>query len=220
MRTELKKSFEYGFVLTDQELQRIHGELVQRMSKVSTTFTTTYELKFENEVVAQRSSLQEVLSESNGGVWMIRALTIIVTDQSQGKDPLQISLTFQAKKSDSISYAILGDDQDWVYLTGIKLEEGIEAVKKLPIAKMIADIETIAGPYYVSATASIVAHIVAFFSVPDYNFCWGRYVKVYERRRSRANFIVFGLIVAVVLGVIIAVLGNYISALLGIGSGH
>jgi len=190
------------------------------MERITKNFTTTYELKFENEVVAERASLQEILSEDNGGVWTIRVLSIIVTDQSQAKDPAQISLKFRAKDSDSISYAIFGNDQDWVYMTSIKLEEGIEAVKKIPIVKMVKDIGTIGIPYYVSFTVSILAQMIAFFSVPDYNFYWRRYVRVFEKRKSRGKFIIFSVIVVIVLGIIVGIIANYISAKMGIGGGH
>jgi len=219
MKTELRKSFDYGFVLTDQELQRIYDKLVQQMNRVTNAFTIGYEVKFANEVVAERTTLQEVLLEDNSGIWMTRALTITLADQSPVKDAVQISLKFQASDIDSISYSVVGDDQDWVYLTGVKLEEGINEVKKVPLTKMARDVGTFGVPY-AFITAPLMARIVASLGVPDYNFCWGRYVKVFERRKSIVNFIIFGVVVTIVLGIIIGIVANYISAKIGIGGGH
>lgn len=49
---------------------------------------------------------------------------------------------------------------------------------------------------------------------PFYNFIWGDYVRIYEKRKTLGR-IIFG---SVVLALIISILANYISSLIGIGS--
>jgi len=50
------------------------------------------------------------------------------------------------------------------------------------------------------------------YYIPGYNFLWGDYVKVFEKRKTTARFILIGII----LTIIISILANYISKLLGI----
>jgi hypothetical protein len=51
----------------------------------------------------------------------------------------------------------------------------------------------------------IPALILRFWNIwfPAYNFCWGEYVRVFERRQAQARFIFGGVLLVVLLGLLI-----------------
>jgi hypothetical protein len=51
---------------------------------------------------------------------------------------------------------------------------------------------------------------ITTYLFPPYNFLWGDYVRLYERRKSVRNFV----LVVLVLGVVLSVVGNFIYAFL------
>jgi hypothetical protein len=56
MRTELRKSFFHGFVLTEQELRRIYDIMLQQMKRITTAnVVDVFELKFKNGMVAEKT---------------------------------------------------------------------------------------------------------------------------------------------------------------------
>lgn len=57
----------------------------------------------------------------------------------------------------------------------------------------------------------LLGYCYAYFQ-PPYNFLWGDYVPIYEKRRSRGRFVLVGIIFAVILGIVI----NFISKKIGI----
>src|SRR2546421_4538514 len=121
MRTEIRKPFSHGFVLTEQELRRIYDTMLQQIERITKqdTVVTTFELKFKNEVVAEKASLDEIISENNSGKWEIQELRVTLSRKSQVQEN-QIRIEFRvppAPKLYSIYYYVLGDERDWVYLT-------------------------------------------------------------------------------------------------------
>ena len=81
MKTEAKKTYAFGFVLTESELRRLHDLLTQQIRKTSSadTFDTIYELRFRNGSVGYPVTIDEVLNQeilgllqSHGFVWSCR----------------------------------------------------------------------------------------------------------------------------------------------------
>lgn len=68
MSTEvsIRKSFEHGFVLNEQELRRIYNILVQQMNEVNSheDFDTTFTMIFKNKITVEKSSIDDVFSEN------------------------------------------------------------------------------------------------------------------------------------------------------------
>jgi hypothetical protein len=67
MKTIAKKTFKKPFVLTEQELRRIHDVLEQQIQRVlpAEDVATVYELTFANGVVANPTSLDEIFAQEN-----------------------------------------------------------------------------------------------------------------------------------------------------------
>ncbi len=65
----------------------------------------------------------------------------------------------------------------------------------------------------IGLVAILGAALFWVYYFPFYNFLWGDYIKVYERKKSMGRFILIGIIFSIV----ISVAANYISVILGIG---
>jgi len=143
MKTELRKPFRHGFVLTEQELRRIYDTMVQQMKSIrKDDFTSFFELRYKNSVRAQKASLDEIIADNNMGIWEIQELKMILFKKSTVQETrIEIELrvpppppTKDTTQSPySIQYYIVGDKRDWVYLTSSQLDDRIAKIKQLPI---------------------------------------------------------------------------------------
>jgi hypothetical protein len=135
MKTHLQRSFKHGFLLNEQELRRIHAILSEQMRQATgdTGFTFDFTVEFQNDAVSNYSSLDAVLTESNGGEWTIHALTMDVRG-NQGRWDVRIRIKFVNIAGRSwatpIEYAIDGPHRDWVYLTSSKLDDRMRALAR------------------------------------------------------------------------------------------
>jgi hypothetical protein len=142
MRTELRKSFTHGFVLTEQELRRIHNKMMQQMkSHGKDNFSSYYELRYKNGVRAEKASLDEIIADDNSGKSKIQGLKMALLSRSPIQET-QIEIEFRVppptskdvdERSYSIQYYVVGDERDWVYLTSSELDDRIANIKQLPI---------------------------------------------------------------------------------------
>src|SRR6266849_1487565 len=148
MKTQVSRSFNYAFSLTEQELRRICDIAVQQMKRAVGTekFTTIFRLKFKNDFEAEHNTIEEVISENNGGIWEIQSLTIEVYEGdkiysssinlkikfSPGKGPFWGSFAYE-----SIELEIEGEDRDWVYLTSSQLEDRLKNIKIFTLTNFI-----------------------------------------------------------------------------------
>ncbi len=109
----IRKSFEHGFVLNEQELRRIYNILVQQMNEINPheVFDTTIKMIFKNKITVGKSSIDDVFSENNGGVWQIESLEITLSSKNISRTP-KINLNFQKVDNHSISYTIEGKDRN------------------------------------------------------------------------------------------------------------
>ena len=84
-RTETTRKIHHGFTLTEQEIRRICTILTQQMNiaVLHNKFVSTFRLKFKNQIAVERNSVEDILTESNGGPWMIQSLEIELYDDSR-----------------------------------------------------------------------------------------------------------------------------------------
>lgn len=73
METRSSKTFESGFVLSEQELHRLIDTTKDQFKKIISTSrpTESYEVQFANGSVSQTSLLSEVLELENHGSWIM-----------------------------------------------------------------------------------------------------------------------------------------------------
>jgi hypothetical protein len=136
MKTEANKAYDSGFALTEGELRRIHDTLVQQITRTPAAggFQTTFELKYRNGSIATPTTLDDVLSQENFGSTAILRLKMAVADQ-QTKPANRIAIEFtnldedKGGKAEPIRFGVLGDDRDWVFVTGSQLEERVGKVR-------------------------------------------------------------------------------------------
>ncbi len=125
-QVSIRKSFQHGFVLDEQELRRIYNILVQQMNESGPheLFDTTFTMIFKNKITEEKSSIEDVFTQNNVGLWEIESLEISLKSKNPFFKP-QIVLNFEKKSVGSISYTIMGEDRNWVYLTSSQLDERI-----------------------------------------------------------------------------------------------
>ncbi len=142
MRVEAKKSFQHGFVLSEQELRRFVNVIREQIEKTSPdkSIVEYYEVKFRNGVIAEKLSLDDVLSQENIGSRAIVRLKIEISEKVI--EPGYTVITEFRKANEegeeeniSIRYCVVGDDRDWVFVTSSELEERIKRNKKINIAR-------------------------------------------------------------------------------------
>ncbi len=143
MRTELKKPFTYGFILSEQELRRIHDTMVQQMKRTGKSdFGSFFEVTYKNGVRTEKASLDEITLENNRGEWMIQGLKMAVFSHFPLRET-QIEIEFRvpppppSRESNlrpySVQYYVVGDERDWVFLTSSLLDDRLASIKQLPI---------------------------------------------------------------------------------------
>jgi uncharacterized membrane protein YidH (DUF202 family) len=237
MKSELKMPFTHGFVLTEQELRRTCKTMVQQMnSSGKADFRSFFELKYKNGVKAEKASLDDIIAAHNSGKWKIQGLKMALLSKFQPRKT-QIEIEFRVPppppskeattRPYSIQYYVVGDEHDWVYLTGSYLDERIAHIKQLPIftygliatgigiAMLIffmvmltsssGHLKLPLGYEIVATIASgliIISGLACIYGFPSYNFCWGDYLKVFTQRRTTAKYIINVVIVSLVLSVI------------------
>jgi len=240
----VSKTFRNNFVLDEPEMRRIHKVLTEQMALAiqNNAFTTTFNLKLKNQMAFAKTSLDDVLDESNGGENAIQELEILVKDRSTRNE---ISLKFSKDVYASNNYEISGSDRNWVSITQSLIDERIKNLRQafvisgtarillilLIFAFAFIDILILGAPIYNSLIHThplgliaisirgliiflLVTNLLAIgifsylYFFPTQNFCWGDYVKVYQRRQSIGKFI----IIIVIVGLVISVLGSIIAS--------
>lgn len=144
MRTEAKKSFQHGFELSEQELRRIFDALNQQMERSfqGCTPNASFEVKFKNGAIANPGTLDEILALENMGSEAVLRLLIRI-DDGRAQPSSSIKLEFIDVDNDfepgydSISYTIVGEDQNWVFITSSQLEERISRTKKFALNQFV-----------------------------------------------------------------------------------
>jgi hypothetical protein len=141
MKTENIRSYNTGFVLTEQELRRIHALIIDQFQKhlgSAADIEGVYEIKYRNGSISEPNSLDAIFIQENIGSLAITRLKIIVTDKN---NPSLYNVTVQftnldfeeGSKLKPISYTVIGDDRDWVFIVTSLLDERINRIKRFSI---------------------------------------------------------------------------------------
>jgi len=143
MRTELSKSYQFGFVLMEAELRRIVGIMEEQLDKIPgiTKVTSTFDLKYKNGALGKTISLEEVLSQENLGSSQIVELKIACT--SEKGDLNSIAMEFRnvdsmaQSEAPPIHLSVKGDERDWTFVSSSLLEERTLRIKRRPLGVAI-----------------------------------------------------------------------------------
>lgn len=174
MRTEIEKSFDHGFFLSEQEIRRILDWLVQQVERKG-AFRRAFEIKFANGAIAKPSSLDEVVGQENIGSKAITRLKITVDDGQQPPNYL-VEMTFSdatligeggdRKKEEGkpIRYSVSGDDRDWVFVTASELDERIGRLRQFRFNASGRAVMKYVLPFVMILTMAFMVHLVSDLS--------------------------------------------------------
>lgn len=129
MGIRVNKSLSNSYVLDEPELRRIHQVLTEQVVQAykSDDIRTTFNLKLKNQMTFDKTSLDEIFAESNGGEHAIQELEIDITNRSSRDN---ISISFSKSEFRSIRYTINGNDRSWVTISQSVIEERIRNIKR------------------------------------------------------------------------------------------
>lgn len=154
MLVESRKSFRHGFVLTEADLRRIIDTINDQFEKLpeKPEYDLKYDIKFRNGVIAETTSLENVLSQENSGSAQIIRLRLkfSVIDASN-----KIETTVEFVNVDleddnnykAVKYIVLGQTRDWVFITSSLLEERIAKVKRFAFNQLLNKSRSISGSF-------------------------------------------------------------------------
>ncbi|MCH8878046.1 MAG: hypothetical protein IIA89_14710 [Chloroflexi bacterium] len=136
MKTEINRTFNWGFVLSETDLRRVAQACQEHFSKLSTASPTIRLLaKLKDGSVLETQDVDDILALENSGSKGVRSIEIRFNDGAP--DPAyQIEVIFQNVSSiprswTSINLNIKGDDRDWVFLAAADLEERLKKTKTI-----------------------------------------------------------------------------------------
>jgi len=130
--TEVRKSFQHGFLLSEQELRRPCHLLVEQIKRIDSINAPVnyFKLEFKEGFVEKFMSLDQVVSQDNGGTNKIQRLEIKITTNPRSLN-YSVLLKFDTTGgSNSIRYHIVGEDNNWVAITKAQLEARIKKIKR------------------------------------------------------------------------------------------
>jgi len=149
MRSESKRAYQTGFELSEQELRRLYDTILQQLKRMPLDYPlkSTFEVKFRNGVIAEPTSIDEILNFENLGSGSITSLQFIIAEDCEKpkyRTFVEFSNADENLDSDNISifYSISGDDRDWVFVTSSQIEERISKIKKVSLGKFTRSRQT------------------------------------------------------------------------------
>jgi hypothetical protein len=140
MKTENQRSYNTGFVLTEPELRRIHQLIIEQFQRhlgSTANIKVSYEIRYRNGSISEPNSLDTIIAQENIGSSAITRLGIRFTDDN---NPFLydvtlrfINLDLENYGSKSISYTVIGNDRDWVFIITSLLDDRIKRIKRFRI---------------------------------------------------------------------------------------
>lgn len=133
MRTEAKKRFLRGFLLTEQELRRLVASISGQLEKAPCTspIDVEFEIKFRNGSISSGATLDEVIELENAGTSAVERLKLSMT-QRPPQVEYSVDVTFATvgptDDEPPMRYHINGADRDWVFVTSSLIEERLARI--------------------------------------------------------------------------------------------
>ena len=139
MKTEIIKSYSWGFALTEQDLRRIVQVVLDSFGKIHNASPPkfTINLKLKDGSVVNAVELEDVFLLENSGEKTINAVGLHWELGLDGENPTQkVDIDFQngtenKKNWDSVSYLVLGSTRDWAFVTASEIDERLKRTKQI-----------------------------------------------------------------------------------------
>ncbi len=172
MRTEARKKYRSGFCLSEGELRRLHETSTQQMRRtaVGESFKTHFEVKYRNGAVATPDSLEDILAEENFGSSAILRLRMSMLNRDEEPSTC-IAVQFTNTDEDDsgpsspISYLIIGDDRDWVFITSSQIDERITKVKSFSLNELFPRMRGITSSLVATLFSMATLLFLMFFGI-------------------------------------------------------
>jgi len=135
MRTEITRSYKWGFLLPEQELRRIIQAATEHGSKAidGGEFRLSVQTVLRDGSIIESSSADEVFTLENNGSRRITGVHVTVAPKVESDDWV-IHVGFEdgsvnEKSWESASLHIVGASRDWAFVTASDLEERMRRVR-------------------------------------------------------------------------------------------
>lgn len=135
MRTEISKSFSWGFVATEQDFRRLIQTAIDHLLKPGDAAldTSKYQVKLKDGSVFETSALDDVFQLENAGNKLIREVSCHLSSSHPGGGcTIEVGLKDGAaseKNWNSATYRVSGDTRDWAFVAASELDERLKRMK-------------------------------------------------------------------------------------------
>ncbi|MFM9957108.1 MAG: hypothetical protein ACKVZJ_03465 [Phycisphaerales bacterium] len=137
MRTEISKSFSWGFVATEQDFRRLIQTATDHLLKPSgaSLGMSQYEVRLEDGSVFQTAQFDDVFQLENAGNKIIREVSCSLSSSHPGGEcTINVELkdgNTNKKNWDSATYRVSGDTRDWAFVAASDLDERLKRMKAI-----------------------------------------------------------------------------------------
>ena len=135
MRTESKKSFVHGFLLTEAEVRRLAADLHEQLARDTSHFIiSSFEVQFRDGTIAHPANLDDVLRENNSGPALITRFRMTFS-LDEGPPRRVVSIEFANswyRWSNSVTYTVTSEERDWAFVVVSRIEDRLAAIKRRP----------------------------------------------------------------------------------------
>jgi hypothetical protein len=135
VRTEIAKAYDWGFVLSEQDLRRIIQTCQEDISKnYKDDHRQNINVKLKNGSIIECQNIDDIFSIENAASKSVEYIKIDFIPNDDTKSEWSISINFQnpfvSRESwNSVNFVVSGDSRDWVFVTTTDIEERIKKTK-------------------------------------------------------------------------------------------
>lgn len=137
-QSKQSKKVSQGFILSAEELDKIHGRLCQRITDIDKANLPNiyFKIDFKEYPFKELSAIEQVKSLHNGGKEKITKLELTISNNQKTYLTKVVFLDANEIIDNSIEYQIIGEQEDWVIRTEEEINKRLEVIKKPTITKV------------------------------------------------------------------------------------
>lgn len=135
MHTEIKKSYRWGFALTEQDLRRTAQVALDSLNKISGNESADFSMriKLKDGSVVNASAFEDLFALENSGAKLIHEVGLS-WKLGEGDASHKVDIDFKngAENEESwtsISYCVYGATRDWAFVTASEIDERVKRTK-------------------------------------------------------------------------------------------
>lgn len=143
MKTEIRKSLQFGFVLSEQELRRLTQAIHEHVAKLNlpTVPEISHVAVLKDGSRVESSKIDDLLSLENAGGQAITRVSMSVSD-SEAKPTWKIAVEFHdadlnPKTWESITFEVIGESRDWAFVAASDIEDRLRRTKTIAWAALM-----------------------------------------------------------------------------------